>query len=181
MRSRWPQPHYLEPDPISLTGFTQMCWESPRWLSMRHLADPICCHPLYQTDYIRKISTRYIYVYLCVCVVKTEKHHSSNLVRIRTGWYIVIHLTIELRSIFLACKHCRQDYTVSMIRYPTVSVSPVSILVLWLAFIIFGHLWGTLSGYVDYMKVLMCFSSTNFIIIVDYQYFEHPVKFRWSL
>ena len=49
MRSWWPQPHYLEPDPISLTGYAQMCHESPCQLSMWHIADPICYHPVYQS------------------------------------------------------------------------------------------------------------------------------------
>ena len=76
MRSRWPQPHYLKPDPISLTGFTQMCWEPPHWLSMRHLADLICCHPLYQTLQGRLyLESKYkLYscvhdVFVCVCVL----------------------------------------------------------------------------------------------------------------
>ena len=75
MRSWWPQLHYLEPGPISFKGYAQMCWESlHQLLSMRHLADPICCHPLYQTlqgKLYQEVSTRYIYectMYLCACV-----------------------------------------------------------------------------------------------------------------
>ena len=51
---------------------------------------PICCHPLYQESI------------LCVHDVCCEDWKLYYLIRIRNGWYMVIHPTIELRNVFLS-------------------------------------------------------------------------------